>query len=138
MASEEVWREYLAVGELKAMKRRMVVISKVLLLSTVEIINFQKTSQEQYLVDCDELDKGCNGGWPSKTLKVMENGIAKRSAYEYKGKKSDTCDKSSHDTSVKCPKGNAEKESNCCANSDYCLTNNNYSISSHRRILSQR
>lgn len=61
--------------------------------------------QEQYLVDCNELDKGCNGGWPKKTLSVMEKGVAPGS-YEYVARLS-TCE-TNHDTSIKCPKGENE------------------------------
>ena len=43
---------------------------------------------EQYLLDCDDKDNGCNGGWPSKTFNwVKENGMQFRKDRPYKTRK---------------------------------------------------
>lgn len=39
---------------------------------------------EQYLVDCDDLDGGCEGGWPSNTYSwIMKNGIVDEKTSPY-------------------------------------------------------
>jgi len=41
---------------------------------------------EQYLVDCDNQDGGCGGGWPSNTFNwISQNGIIKQDLLKYKG-----------------------------------------------------
>ena len=46
----------------------------------------------QQLVDCDTVDKGCNGGWFSNALKyVLANGVVKDSDYPYTAVKATTC-----------------------------------------------
>ena len=43
---------------------------------------------EQYLVDCDNLDNGCNGGWPSNTFKwLSKNGVVEQKDAPYKAAK---------------------------------------------------
>lgn len=43
---------------------------------------------EQYLVDCDTLDGGCNGGWPSNTYSwLSKNGVVEQKSSPYTGKK---------------------------------------------------
>jgi hypothetical protein len=47
---------------------------------------------EQYLVDCDNLDYGCNGGYPTKTLSwITDNGIVGAETLNYTGIKG-VCD----------------------------------------------
>ena len=47
---------------------------------------------EQHLVDCDNYDNGCNGGWPTGTLKWMfENGVQDRNLRPYEGQEK-SCD----------------------------------------------
>lgn len=42
---------------------------------------------EQFFVDCDNLDYGCNGGWPSSTLKwAIQNGVKLLADRPYTGK----------------------------------------------------
>merc|ERR1712032_1515076 len=49
---------------------------------------------EQYLVNCDNYDKGCNGGFPTSTLRwIQSNGVIERSIIPYEAKKED-CDTS--------------------------------------------
>jgi C1A family cysteine protease len=49
---------------------------------------------EQYLVDCDNLDGGCDGGWPSETIQwISSNGLIKSNLLEYKGAQG-VCDSS--------------------------------------------
>jgi len=39
---------------------------------------------EQYLVDCDDLDNGCNGGWPTRTFEWLKfNGVVENKNAEY-------------------------------------------------------
>lgn len=42
---------------------------------------------EQQLVDCDRIDGGCNGGWPSDAWKWLQQngGSNKQSTYAYTG-----------------------------------------------------
>merc|ERR1712032_160251 len=41
---------------------------------------------EQYLVDCDNQDNGCNGGWPSSTFNwIGANGVFEDSVSTYRG-----------------------------------------------------
>ena len=48
---------------------------------------------EQYLVDCDNLDGGCNGGWPSNTYNwLSKNGVVEQRESPYKAKQG-VCDK---------------------------------------------
>jgi C1A family cysteine protease len=43
---------------------------------------------EQHLVDCDTRDGGCNGGWPSNTLRwIKDNGVIEADMSPYKGTK---------------------------------------------------
>jgi F0F1-type ATP synthase membrane subunit c/vacuolar-type H+-ATPase subunit K len=47
---------------------------------------------EQYLVDCDNLDGGCRGGWPSKTFEwIADNGVVHQNTLKYVGKQG-ACD----------------------------------------------
>jgi hypothetical protein len=47
-----------------------------------------KQLSEQYLLDCDDLDNGCNGGWPSNTFKWLKsNGVRNLSERPYLEKK---------------------------------------------------
>ena len=42
---------------------------------------------EQYLVDCDNEDSGCSGGWPSRTFSwILKNGIIANEALPYVSK----------------------------------------------------
>lgn len=44
---------------------------------------------EQYLVDCDISDSGCNGGWPTKTFEwLKQNGVIEQSQSPYKATQS--------------------------------------------------
>jgi C1A family cysteine protease len=43
---------------------------------------------EQYLVDCDDKDNGCNGGWPTNTFQwLRDNGVMKTADKPYKASK---------------------------------------------------
>lgn len=45
------------------------------------------TLSEQYLVDCDNKDSGCNGGWPTNTFGWLKlNGVLKSEEFPYKAK----------------------------------------------------
>ncbi len=43
---------------------------------------------EQYLVDCDGLDNGCNGGWPTRTFEWLQtNGVVENKSNGYTGQR---------------------------------------------------
>ena len=47
-----------------------------------------KLFSEQYLVDCDDKDAGCNGGWPTRTFGwLQENGVRPAEDQPYKAKR---------------------------------------------------
>ncbi|XP_031131405.1 ervatamin-B-like [Ipomoea triloba] len=48
---------------------------------------------EQQLMDCDETNNGCGGGWPTKAFQYVQeaNGLMSESDYPYKGYKQATC-----------------------------------------------
>jgi len=49
---------------------------------------------EQYFINCDTMDNGCNGGWPSNTLQwVKDNGVIPASTLPYQMKQG-SCDRS--------------------------------------------
>ena len=49
---------------------------------------------EQHLVDCDNMDGGCNGGWPTNTFNwIKANGIIKLNNLKYQGS-AGSCDSS--------------------------------------------
>lgn len=42
---------------------------------------------EQYLIDCDDLDNGCSGGWPTNTFTWLKNnGVVNANEVPYQGK----------------------------------------------------
>lgn len=46
------------------------------------------TLSEQYLVDCDEVDNGCDGGWPTSTFTWMgSNGVVDAEEIKYRANK---------------------------------------------------
>ena len=48
---------------------------------------------EQYLVDCDNYDKGCNGGYPTNTFNwLRQNGIVHQDVLKYTGRQAQ-CDR---------------------------------------------
>jgi len=53
-------------------------------------LNFNETVtlSEQYLVDCDNKDAGCNGGWPTRTFEWLKyNGVLRSEFSNYKAKR---------------------------------------------------
>jgi hypothetical protein len=47
---------------------------------------------EQYLVDCDNVDNGCNGGYPTNTFSwIGRNGIVESGVLEYAGSQTQSC-----------------------------------------------
>ena len=62
----------------------------------LEGFQYIKTGQldvlsEQNILDCDETNYGCDGGWPARSFEfVKENGIDFEDSYPYEGQK-DTC-----------------------------------------------
>lgn len=53
-------------------------------------INFQQLHNlsEQYLVDCDTKDNGCNGGWPTRTFEWLQsNGVVENKDSGYLAKR---------------------------------------------------
>lgn len=61
------------------------------------------TLSEQHLVDCDSSNNACDGGWPTKSLNFMRNGVTS-SFYTYKNAKG-TCKSPSRFRPIaRCPK----------------------------------
>lgn len=75
---------------------------------------------EQYLVDCDDRDNGCNGGWPTGTFSwLKENGVLNASDKPYKAVRN-ICGSDSKEISKNIVKEFESCDGNCTA--DYWLS----------------
>jgi len=55
-----------------------------------QLMGSMTTFSEQYLVDCDNRDSGCDGGWPSNTFEwIANNGIVEDRFAPYEGSQGD-------------------------------------------------
>ena len=74
---------------------------------------------EQYLVDCDNLDGGCEGGWPTETFKwISKNGVIKQDLLNYKGSQG-TCNNNLKSYEYKIVKGAKEFQNEVHSQEDW-------------------
>ncbi|XP_070509254.1 crustapain-like [Chironomus tepperi] len=59
--------------------------------------NIKTELSVQQLVDCDDADEGCDGGWPTTSFRYMQvNGLTSGQQYAYKNMQQQACRKAGH------------------------------------------